>query len=276
MAKKKSAAGADSVQAKAKAMRDAQARADKRTRNIIVAVVTVVIVAIIVALVLVVQSQSRNAANPDSQVPAQFANGEPIVISHEGVGQKDENLADLEIYFSYSCSWCAYLDSSVGENLSQSALNGDFNLVLQPVNTAQMPFQPPATFAALQVAANAPEQFIPFHQALADFFFEASQNQDSSVIGNLEASQAKVNELAQQVGVPQEVIDQFGGDPSKYLEQSTNAWREREIEGRGDGLGTPEIVFKDTVIRWSQGTPEEIYSSILQGMSNLGYQPGQK
>lgn len=276
MAKKKKAQ-AQSVQAKAKAMRDAQQRADRRTRNIIIATVSVIVVAIIVAMVIVVASQSKKSgANADTQVPPQYANGEPIVISHLGVGETDESLSDLEIYLSYTCSWCAYLETAVGLPLADGALAGDYNLVLQPVNTAQMPFQDPATFAALQVAAYAPDQFIDFHQSLAEFFFEALNAEDQSVIGNEEASRVKVAELASSVGVPESVIENFGGDASEYLQISTKNWGDADVEGRDGSLGTPEIVYNGEKIPWSQGEPEQILSGIFTGMDQLGYVPGQK
>lgn len=277
MAKKKSTTEVNSVQAKAKAMREAQARADKRTRNIIIATVSVIIVAIIVVMAIVITSETKNSsANSDAQVPAQFAQGEPIAISHLGVGQADPELSDLEIYFSYTCSWCAYLETSVGEDLFDQALQGDYNLIMQPVNTAYMPFQGPATFAALKVAAEAPEQFIAFHQGLTEYFFDALANEDQSVIGNEDSSRAAVVKIANQVGVPAEVVEGFGGSAAEYLTISTKNWGEADIQGRDGSLGTPEVVYNDTKIPWTQGEPAEILASITQGMEAQGFVPGQK
>ena len=280
MAKKKSKSAQDSVQAKARQMREAQDRADRQTRNVIIGVVAVVILAIVATLVFVVKEQTKTvtteSGNAGTALPEQYANGEPIVISHLGVGQKDEDLQDLEMYFSFSCSWCAYLQDSVGPELEKSATNGDYNLVLQPVNTAYAPFQGPATAAALWVAAEAPDQFLAFNQALAEFFFDAVQTGDKDIIMDLDASQQKVNDIAARANVPQEVIEKFVSDASGYLSASTAKWTEREVDGREGGTGTPELIFKDSKVPWAQGTPEEIMASITAGLDSLGYQPGQK
>ncbi|MFT0761617.1 thioredoxin domain-containing protein [Actinomyces sp. F1_1611] len=274
MGQKSSKRTEDSVQAKAKAMREAQAKADRRTRNMIIAAVSIIVVAIIAALVFVVTNEgSKNPSPSNEAIPTQFENGEPIVVSHLGVGVRDENLPDLEEYFSYTCSWCAYLDSAVGEKFAEAAKNGEFNYILQPVNTAYMPFQGPATFASLQVAANAPDQFLAFHQALTDYFYGQLQAQDQSVIGNADSSQAQVVTLAQQVGVPEDVINQFGGTAEAYLEKTTKAWTEADVQGREGSLGTPELVFEGSKVAWQQGTPDEIWAGILESLKALGFTP---
>lgn len=275
MAKKKPAAGS-SVQAKAREMREAQEKADRRTRNTIVAVVALVILAIVGALVFVVASQNKPLPEGSGELPAEFAEGQPIVISHLGVGQLDEDLPDLKIYFSYSCSWCAYLDQSVFDRLSADAINGDYNLIMQPVNTAYMPFQDPATFASLRVAAGAPDRFIDFHEGLTSFFWTALQNDDSSVIGDMEASRDQILAIGRQVGIPDDVLANFGGSAEEYLATTTPAWTSADIAGRGDSTGTPEIVFNGTKVVWSQGEPDQIYNGIMLSLSELGFVPGQK
>lgn len=274
MAKKNSGGNLDPARAKAQAMRESQQKADKRTRNIIIGVVSVIIVAIVAALIVVVLSQSKPSTNPDGTtgVPSSFSNGEPIVVSHLGVGQKDDSLQDLTLNFSYTCHWCAYLETRVGEDLTNDAAAGKYNLILQPVNTAYMEFQGPATNAALVVAANDPEKFVAFHQAMMAYVDEAvNVNQDLTVVQSLPLSTEKVAELARAAGVSDDVVSQFGKSAEEYLTLTTTNWSGETFEGRVEGsVGTPELVFANTVVPWGQGTPEEIYAQILQGMEGLG------
>lgn len=267
MAKKTSNAD-QSTRDKAKAMREADKRAEKRTRNTIIGVVAVVIVAIIAALVWTVMSQSNRAeGSSDNQVPSAYANGEPIVVSDKGVGVRDENLPDFDMYYSYTCHWCTYLETRVGDDLYQGAENGDYNLVLHPVATATMAFQGPATSAALIVAADDPTDFLKFHKALVDYFDEQYTAQDPSVIENHDASVTKVAAIAREVGIPEDLIAKFGTEADTYLKASSDAWKEANPSGRGDTLGTPELVYNNRVVPWGQGEPDQIWHQIQEGIN---------
>lgn len=272
MAKAKSARSNDAVRQKAKELRLAQERADRRTRNIIIGVVAVVVVAIIAVLVFIVQTQKPQSGSGAAAqgVPEQFAQGEPIIVSHLGVGEKDPELQDLTFYFSYTCHWCSYLETSISAQVDRDVNDGKYNLILQPVDTAAMEWQQPATSAALVTAAEDPEHFLALHQQMMQYFNEQFAAQDGQVIANTEASHAKIVEIAQQLGVDEAVTAQYGDDTAEYLRLATENWRDAEVEGR-ESLGTPELVFDGQVIPWSQGTPEEIYAQIISGMKAAGY-----
>lgn len=279
MAKKKPSDQDEAIRLKAKQMREAQEKADRRIRNIIIGVVVVVVLAVIAALVFVVQSQNSPSSQSGNQsgsqsaseaVPAQFAGGEPIVVSDKGVGQKDDSKQDLTLYYSYTCHWCAYLENAVGEKLMADAQAGKYNLVLQPVNTAEMAWQGPATSAALVVAAEDPDNFPAFHKALFDYFWDRYQASDASVINNASASVKQVAKLAQDNGISKDVISHFGDSASSYLDVSTAAWGAADVTGR-QSLGTPELVFNNKVIEWGQGTPDEIYTQVTTNMKAAGW-----
>lgn len=266
MAKKSSNKDA-SAREKAKAMREAQKKADRRTRNTIIGVVVIIAVAIIVALVWTVSASKHEASQSGgSDIPATYANGEPIVVSDKGVGVRDDSAPDLDMYYSYTCHWCTYLETRIGDNLYGGAENGEYNLVLHPVATATMAFQGPATSAALIVAADDPQNFLKFHEALIDYFNEQYTAQDPSVIDNASASVKQVAEIAKSVGIPQDIIDKFGTEANTYLEASTQAWKDRDVKDRGNSLGTPELIYNDSVVPWSQGEPAEIWQQIEAGM----------
>lgn len=275
MAKKTSPNDAE-VRAKAKAMRESQRKADQRTRNIIFVVVGIIVVALIVAIVFAVKSDTvGKAQSGDGGVPAQFAQGEPIVLSHLGVGESDPNLDDLALYTSFTCSYCAILEDAAGTALLEGALNGDYNLVIHPVSASVMPYLYPATNAILRVAADAPDQFPAFFSALYGFTYSSLESGDTSTLSNLRKSTLEVAEIAANVGVPQNVIDQFSDDAQNYLTLSNQAWGAREVKGREGNPGSPEIVFKDTKIEWTRSTePNVTFDSIIAGMTALGYVPG--
>lgn len=89
-------------------MREAQAKSDQRTRNIIIALVVVLIAAIAIAIVFVVV----NRPTPESAaegLPEQFREGQPIVVSSEGVGVSNPDAEDLTFYFDYTCGACTSL-----------------------------------------------------------------------------------------------------------------------------------------------------------------------
>lgn len=278
MAKKKAPVYSGSSKDKAKALREAQRKADVRTRTVIISVVAVVVIAIIVAITLVVMSQDKKNSEETSSVsgsvaiPEAFAQGEPIIVSDLGVGTRNDELPDLEIYFSYTCHWCTYLETNVGEMLAADAEAGKYNLVLQPVASVDMSWRGPATNAALWVAAEDPDNFLKFHMALMTYFMDAYNDSNADVIQNSAASISTVAELAAANGVSEEVIAKFGGDATTYLDSATAAWESVEIEGRdSSSFGTPEIVYSGTMVNWGKGTPEEIYSQIISGMTELGY-----
>ncbi len=276
MAKKSRQQADDSVRAKAAAMREAQEKAERRARNIIFAVVGVVVVALVIAIAVVVTSdKGAKPQSGDGAVPAKYATGEPIYISHLGVGERDPELEDLTVYASFTCGACTILEVSAGADLARAAENGDFNLIIQPVATSVMPYLFSATNASLQVAANAPEKFTAFYQALFAFSNQQLMASDTNVIGNARASLEEVRTIAAGVGVPEDVIAQFSSDAETYLTLSTEAWTNRAVIGRGDRAGTPEIVFRDTKIEWTQGEGTTSYDSIIAGMTSLGYVPGE-
>lgn len=275
MAKANPGDSKDAVRQKAKELRLAQEKADRRTRNIIIVVVSVIVVAIVAVLVFIVQNQKTDSSTSQSGtaqgVPAQFAQGEPVVVSHLGVGEKDKDLQDLTLYFSYTCHWCSYLETNIAAKVDEDVANGKFNLILQPVDTATMAWQGPATSAALVTAAEDPEHFLALHQEMMKYFNDQYAAQDASVIGDTAASQTEIVEIARQVGVTDTAISQFGDNATDYLRLSTENWRNSEVEGR-ESLGTPELVFNNQVVSWGQGTPEEIYNQVITGMKAAGFE----
>ncbi len=269
MVNKKTQAKNDSVQQKAKQMREAQAKADRRTRNIIIGVVSVLVVAIIAAIIFVIVNR------PDTEVaaeglPEQFRNGEPIIVSSEGVGTAAEGVSTVDVYLDYTCSGCVSLETVIGADMTAAAQAGEFNIAYHPVMTHNSAFNTPATAASLAVAAGAPEMWNEFHDALIAVYFDAMNSDDGSLVQSLPKSAEKVVEVANQVGIPQEVIDTFDNEAvQSYLTETTNQWVSREVEGR-EQVSTPEMVYQDVQIQLTGQDAQQLMASLRSEIQRIG------
>lgn len=246
MAKTKS----DTIQQKAKEMRQKQERAEKRTRAAIATVVSALVLAITVSITLIATSGSRQKGikeHPSQEsLPSQFQEGEPIAISSEGVGVSNPEVEDLYFYFDYTCPGCVSLDAEIGPILTEASQAGDFNFLLQPVVTAGGPFNVAATAGAVMVAAEEPESFIRFHEALINFYTNVLQSLNDSGVADPKTAMDTVSEIALQTGVSEDVVSEFSLElGQQYLDKATQNWLGREIKGQ-DSYSTPELVYKDT------------------------------
>ena len=126
MAKKNASQVDGGTRDKAKQLREAQAKSDQRTRNIIIALVVVLIAAIAIAIVFVVV----NRPTPESAaegLPEQFREGQPIVVSSEGVGVSNPDAEDLTFYFDYTCGACTQLEMALRPHSWTIFSNGSAN-----------------------------------------------------------------------------------------------------------------------------------------------------
>ncbi len=266
MAKKKAGAAVDPTREKAKQLREAQAKADKRTRNIIITLVGVLILAIVVAIVFVVVNRptpEKHAAD----LPAQFSEGQPIIVSSEGVGVENPAAENLTLYFDYTCSACTQLELALRPHLIDAALAGDYNLELQPVITSGGAYNVAATAASLVVAAEAPDLFLPLHEALTDYFYESAISAGDTTYQNLSASDEKVAEIASEVGVPEDLIAKFNSAAaSAYLDKATQTWIDADIADRTQ-VATPEFVAHNTNIDYAGDSAEEVMALLKEAVA---------
>ena len=261
----------DSVRLKAQQMREEQARKERRTRTIIIGVVVVVVIAVIAGVtgIILQQRAHRNdladqQSATASQVLGEYADGRPIVYSHLGVGQKDADLKTVDLYFDYTCHYCAQLETQAGADMVKGAADGEYNLAFHPVTTVGMGFEKPATTASLIVAQKAPEQWTAFHQALFAYFYERFTASDGTVIQDAAKSLDQVKVIAKGVGVPQDVIDTFTEDSvDAYLATTTAAWQKAGFSGRDpSSFGTPEVVVDNTVVNFKALDAQTVLSTI--------------
>ena len=268
------------VREKAQQLREQQARADRRTRNIIIGLVVLILVVIIGAIAaVIIQSNHKKAQDSQAATAAigSYGDGGPIVVSHLGIGKIDESLPTLTEYFDYSCHVCAAYDVAFGEQATQDALDGKFNIKYQPVNTVKAPYQYAATTASLIAAQKVDAQtWGKFHNALLAYFNEAYNSGNGSVVQDLSKSAKQVKTIASQVGIPEDVVNSFPENGvDEYLTKTTQAWANANYEGRSpNSLGTPEFVINDkTALDFSKlgvTTVGGVYPAIQQQLAAAG------
>lgn len=268
------------VREKAQQLREQQARADRRTRNIIIGLVALILVVIIGAIAaVIIQSNHKKAQDSQAATAAigTYGDGAPIVVSHLGIGKVDESLPTLTEYFDYSCHVCAAYDVAFGEQATQDALDGKFNIKYQPVNTVKAPYQYAATTASLIAAQKVDAQtWGKFHNALLAYFNEAYNSGNGSVVQDLSKSAKQVKTIASQVGIPEDVVNSFPENGvDDYLTKTTQAWANATYEGRSpNSLGTPEFVINDkTALDFSKlgvTTIGGVYPAIQQQLAAAG------
>ena len=268
------------VREKAQQLREQQARADRRTRNIIIGLVVLILVVIIGAIAaVIIQSNHKKAQDSQAATAAigSYGDGGPIVVSHLGIGKVDESLPTLTEYFDYSCHVCAAYDVAFGEQATQDALDGKFNIKYQPVNTVKAPYQYAATTASLIAAQKVDAQtWGKFHNALLAYFNEAYNSGNGSVVQDLSKSAKQVKTIALQVGIPEDVVNSFPENGvDDYLTKTTQTWANANYEGRSpNSLGTPEFVINGkTALDFSKlgvTTVDGVYPVIQQQLAAAG------
>jgi len=268
------------VREKAQQLREQQARADRRTRNIIIGLVALILILIIGAIAaVIIQSNHKKAQDSQAATAAigSYGDGGPIVVSHLGIGKIDESLPTLTEYFDYSCHVCAAYDVAFGEQATQDALDGKFNIKYQPVNTVKAPYQYAATTASLIAAQKVDAQtWGKFHNALLAYFNEAYNSGNGSVVQDLSKSAKQVKTIASQVGIPEDVVNSFPENGvDEYLTKTTQVWGNATYEGRSpNSLGTPEFVINDkTALDFSKlgvTKVDGIYPAIQQQLAAAG------
>lgn len=238
--------------------------ASERVRNLIIAIVSVIVVAV-VATVIVILTTADKPGSEDTL----SGDAEPIIVSSLGVGTRNNDAEDLDIYFSYTCHACSAFEVATGEQLMADVAAGKFNLIYHPVASAAMEFLGPATSAALVVAEQDPEHFVAFHHALMVFSDEqVNQKADPTIVTDLAASSQAVKEIAKEVGVPDQVIAQFTDNADAYMAAAAQNWNATDVEGR-PGFYTPEIVFMDTYVERGSGSAAEQYAFLIKSIDTI-------
>lgn len=253
---------------------DAQSRADKKMLTIIISVVSLVVVAVTITVAVILMNSVRAEQAPPAAQSASapfdpaalfgdYADGSPIIVSHEGVGRADDSLPTVTEYFDHSCPGCVQLATAADADLIAGAKAGEYNLAFAAVSSHNAAWNPVATAASVIVAIEAPDQWVALHEALIAYYYAAMQSGDGTIVTDADASLEQVRIIAEEAGVPASIIDTFPGAQvgQEYLNASSLKWQESTAEGR-DRLSTPELVVDTTHVELIDFRSQTVMSEI--------------
>ncbi|MFC4553767.1 DsbA family protein [Georgenia faecalis] len=220
----------DAAREKARKIREAQQRREKRNRILIIAGVVAFVAVVVVALYSILSQSDPQLDEVDSAPSTALATGGIPVGASGAAGSENEDVPVVDIYLDYQCHWCAVFEQTNAEALDTLATSGEATIVYHPIailDGSDTGFPMRAAQAAAVVADQAPEQFTAFNVAVF-----AAQGPE----GGVPLSDEQIAEAALSAGVPQEVVDSFGGDAFRDWVKASTA------QATEDGVsGTPTI-----------------------------------
>jgi len=292
----------EDARAKALAMRQEQERKAKRTRMLAIGgllAAVLVLAAVVFAIVrqgqanaeaygdVVYAGGAQEAVAPsleDVEAPAAADATGGIPISAAGVGEAGgEDDVVVEVYFDFMCPWCGKFDAANSGELEALAADEGVTVVYKNIafldgNSQGTFYSTRAANAAATVAAEAPELYTDFVTALY-------ANQPAE--GTEGLKDAKIAEIATEVGVPQDVVDAFtetvdgtfevGSDDA--TESRDGTWRryapfvaattQQAGEDLG-GLSTPTVLIDGEKWEGDLYTPGPLTQAVLAAVAAKG------
>ncbi len=213
-----------------KAQQEAAVRQVRR-RRIVTAVGVLVIVGLLVAIVIAVMA----ATGGDDSPPA--ASGEVVTPANGNasgavpIGEPNAPVT-VEIYYDYMCPACGAFEAANGGELDRLLEDGTVRIELRPISfldqqSSGTEYSTRAANAFATVADGAPDSAWDFHAALY-----AHQPEE----GSKGLSDDEIASIAEDAGVPSDVIDRFG-------DRTYDAWVASVTQKAFDSgvQGTPTI-----------------------------------
>ncbi len=259
----------------ARKLQEEEARRAKR--NKLMAIIgSVVVVAIIATAIYFIVSSGNKRAQENDWAPFEpaasvFTEGTPENVNDQGgisvgselvAGTENEGAPTVTIYFDYLCSYCNQLEASYAEELTQMAADGDITLIYQPVSILGQEFSDLGAAADFYIAANAPEQYLEFHNTVFSEVTQPLFEQDASLPVPTTEDLLRV---AQEVGVPDDVVT---GLETTLADGSFQKWVDLAYEQFGaNGLsGTPRAIIDGReLVNWPDGNLTKYARQIVAG-----------
>ena len=235
------------ARAKAQALREEQERRERRlkiTRRVLLGGGVVAAVGATAALVIA----SRRADAGNSQTP-EGAGHIPAGVGADGSltygaamtpGSVNESAPVLDIYFDYSCHFCADFEALHADEISRLVKDGKVTLALHPCKALGQDWTDIVMNAMGLVLDRQPEVALTFHNAALALF--------SEIFASRDAGRQTVDELAdtaKKAGVSRDVVKAFekavkDNSYGKWTEAGTNAFKDKKLSA------TPTVFLADT------------------------------
>lgn len=229
----------EAARAKAQALREEQARKAHRaalTRRALIGVGAVVVVGGVAGTVW--YSKSAEEAKKNSKLPSAVRDdGSWTYGSDLAVGSSTVDAPVLDVYFDYSCHFCANFEMAHSEEMRTLTADGRITLALHPVQALDQDWTNMAYNAMGAVLDNEPDKALDYHNALLSHFGTAFSQQDAGLL-----TEDAIDDVASQTGLSSDTRSAIkkavkSSGYQKWIDTSTQAFRD------GGFQGTPAIAY---------------------------------
>jgi protein-disulfide isomerase len=237
----------EAAREQARKLREAQQRRERRNRALMIAGIVAFIAVVAFALFSILNQD--DLADVDA-APATASEDGGIPVGASGAaGTENEGAPVVDIYLDYQCHWCAVFEGMHSEVLDELATSGAATIVYHPISFLDNSgnatgFSTRGAQAAAVVADQAPEHFTAFSTGLY-----AAQGPE----GGVPLSDEQIEQVAVEAGVPQDVIDNFGGAIFRdWVQAATRQASEAGVTGTPTIFIDGQELTDDLGVNWQQ------------------------
>lgn len=238
----------EAARAEALKLRDEAKRREKRNRMFAIGGLTAAVAVLVVAVILILGQEAKPIAYRGSEPldisqvttpsAANDKGGIPVGTDRVAGSTVEGDAVVVEVVYDYQCPHCATFEAANHADIASLLESGNVQFIFRPVSFMDYAsngkeFSTRASNAAAVVADRAPEHFLAFHDALF-----ANQPTGNGLTDD------DIADIAREVGVPQEAIDEFTTTAPNSDERVFSRWIAAATELVSDelGLSTPTII----------------------------------
>lgn len=238
----------EAARAEALKLRDEAKRREKRNRMLAIGGLTAAVAVLVVAVILILGQEAKPIAYRGSEPldisqvttpsAANDKGGIPVGTDRVAGSTVEGDAVVVEVVYDYQCPHCANFEAANHADISSLLESGNVQFIFRPVSFMDYAsngkeFSTRASNAAAVVADRSPEYFLDFHGALF-----ANQPTGNGLTDD------DIADIAREVGVPQETIEEFTTTAPSSDERVFSRWIAAATELVSDelGLSTPTII----------------------------------
>lgn len=238
----------EAARAEALKLRDEAKRREKRNRMLAIGGLTAAVAVLVVAVILILGQEAKPIAYRGSEPldisqvttpsAANDKGGIPVGTDRVAGSTVEGDAVVVEVVYDYQCPHCANFEAANHADIASLLESGNVQFIFRPVSFMDYAsngkeFSTRASNAAAVVADRSPEYFLDFHGALF-----ANQPTGNGLTDD------DIADIAREVGVPQETIDEFTTTAPSSDERVFSRWIAAATELVSDelGLSTPTII----------------------------------
>lgn len=238
----------EAARAEALKLRDEAKRREKRNRMLAIGGLTAAVAVLVVAVILILGQEAKPIAYRGSEPldisqvttpsAANDKGGIPVGTDRVAGSTVEGDAVVVEVVYDYQCPHCATFEAANHADIASLLESGNVQFIFRPVSFMDYAsngkeFSTRASNAAAVVADRSPEYFLDFHGALF-----ANQPTGNGLTDD------DIADIAREVGVPQETIEEFTTPAPDSDERVFSRWIAAATELVSDelGLSTPTII----------------------------------